>query len=366
MVKSSSNTHSSTLDPSFFTGFVQGNGCFHIGLHADKKAKRQITIKPTFYVTQPNTPDKKISPILRLSRDLLQTGYYVEDKKTNCTSLCVNTLKQLKNHVLPHFDKYHLSSRKKELYLLFESIVNKMVKKEHHTEKGFIELLKAVLPLADNQYGKMILHHPVMLDPSSLTRNDTDTKSFSFTLKRVQTPVSDNPALGVVKQRVVMECDTVNGSFISGLFQGDGSFGFSFRTRKNKDHKKRGKVSPFFTIGQSQASKDLLEDVQRFFKCGKIYQVSDNYYRWMVSDYHSLKNNICNHFKNHPLLDEKGERFRAFEECLQILSSSDMSMEERIHTIVERAYDNNTGGNDKSKWCRRRLSKSEYLRAITS
>ena len=51
------HTHSSTLDPSLCTGVVQADGCCHIGLHADKKLKRKIRMKPTLYVTQPNTPD---------------------------------------------------------------------------------------------------------------------------------------------------------------------------------------------------------------------------------------------------------------------------------------------------------------------
>ena len=51
----------------------------------------------------------------------------------------------------------------------------------------------------------------------------------------------------------------------------------------------------------------------------------------------------------------RSERFLAFEDLLQILSSSEMSMEERIHTIVERAYDDYMGGTYKQKICHRRI-----------
>jgi len=81
------------LNPHFFSGFVQSDGSFHIGLEKDSTAKHKIRIKPSFYVTQLNSKDKKISPVLRMARNLLQVGHYIPDRKKNCSSLCVNTLK---------------------------------------------------------------------------------------------------------------------------------------------------------------------------------------------------------------------------------------------------------------------------------
>ena len=76
-----------SISPQFFTGFVQKDGCFHVNIQKDNTAKHKIRLKPTFYVTQLNTFNKQISPILRYGRDLLQTGHYVADKRLNCSSL---------------------------------------------------------------------------------------------------------------------------------------------------------------------------------------------------------------------------------------------------------------------------------------
>ena len=64
--------------------------------------------------------------------------------------------------------------------------------------------------------------------------------------------------------------------FVSPLFQGYYSFGFSFRVRKRKKNKKVAKVAPFFTLGQEKSGIDLVEKYKNFFKMGTIYPVSLN------------------------------------------------------------------------------------------
>lgn len=78
-----------SISPQFFTGFVQADGCFHINIQKDSTAKHKIRLKPSFYVTQLNISTKKISPLLRLGRDLLQT------KKKGITSMTVEPIVHL-------------------------------------------------------------------------------------------------------------------------------------------------------------------------------------------------------------------------------------------------------------------------------
>jgi len=319
-----------SISPQFFTGFVQADGCFHVNIQKDKTARHKIRLKPYFYVTQLNTFNKQISPLLRYGRDLLQTGHYVADKTSNCSSLCVNTLKGLKNNVLPHFEKYPLLSRKREDYLVFKEIVEKMNRKLHLDKKIFLELVeKAVLM---NNKGR-----------DTLYRKKYKTEKHKDTIQT--TTINSQP---------------LDSQYVSGLFQGDGSFGFSFRITKTKKNKKVPKVSPFFTLGQEKQGKDLLEKVKVFFKSGNLYPVSLNYSRWMVTDSFSLKENVLPHFKENPLNGLKKKDFDIFKECLDILTKDQYCKKERVERVVELCYDLNMGGK------RRRLSKQEYLRAIAS
>lgn len=329
-----------SISPQFFTGLVQADGCFHVNIQKDNTAKHKIRLKPTFYVSQLNTFNKQISPVLRYGRDLLQTGHYVADKTSNSSSLRVNTLKGLMNNVLPHFERYPLLSRKKENYLVFKEIVEKMRTKLYLDKKVFLDLVeKAVLM---NNKGQ--------------------------SLKKYKTEKHKNTI-----QTTTINSQPLDSQFVSGLFQGDGSFGFSFRITKTKKNKKVPKVSPFFTLGQEKQNKDLLEKVKLFFKSGNLYPVSLNYSRWMVTDSFSLKENVLPHFKENPLVGLKKKDFDIFKECLDILTKDQECKKRRVNPffqpkrdtncverVIELCYDLNMGGK------RRRLSKEEYLRAIAS
>ncbi len=133
-----------SLNPYFFSGFVQADGRFHVSIQKDHTAKHKIRLKPLFYVTSFNSKSKKISPVLRMARNLLQVGHYIPDRRNNCSTLCVNTLKDLMNNVLGHFDLYPLVSEKKKDYLLFKEIVTSMTLRLHLTEQGFSNILRLV------------------------------------------------------------------------------------------------------------------------------------------------------------------------------------------------------------------------------
>ena len=343
------------LNPHFFSGFVQSEGFFHIGLEKDKTAKHKIRIKPTFYVTQLNSKDKKISPLLRMARNLLQVGHYIPDRKKKCSSLCVNTLKDLKNNVLPHFEKFPLFSEKKKDYLIFKEIVEKMNKKLEENEIDFCDIYNLALSMHKNgayrKKHKYCAAHNPLLDSlkgctQTFNRNVRDVKD----IKNIK-----NNSLRPLPCQLF---ESLNHQFVSGFLQGDASFGFSFGIRKNKNFFNKAKISPFFSLQQESSSVDLLEEFQRFFQCGKIYKVSDNYYRWKVSDYFSLKHNIIDHLLSFPLLDVKGKQFLVFTKSLDILSSKDICEKQKVKMVVECAYELNMDGKRRSK------TKEEYLRAI--
>ena len=352
------------LNPHFFSGFVQSEGCFHIGLQKDNTAKHKIRIKPSFYVTQLNSKDKKISPVLRMARNLLQVGHYIPDRKKNCSSLRVNTLKDLNNNVLPHFEEYPLLSGKKKDYLVFKEIVEKMNKKLHHSKEGFCDIYNLALSMHKNgayrkNYKYCAAHNPLFDTLKGCTQTSLwdvwDDKNIKHTSGPTGRPTGRKGYPFQLKH-------CLNDQFISGFIQGDASFGFSFRIRRDTTNlfSNKAKISPFFSLGHFSDSIDLLEGFQRFFQCGKIFKVSDNYYRWMVSDYSSLKNSILDHLLTFPLLDVKGKQFLVFTECLHILSSKEICEKQKVKRVVECAYDLNMDGK------RRRRTKEEYLRAIYS
>jgi len=61
----------------------------------------------------------------------------------------VESLKEMVNNIIPHFEKYSLATQKLADYLLFKDVVNMMINKEHLTKKGLNKIIsiKAVINL---------------------------------------------------------------------------------------------------------------------------------------------------------------------------------------------------------------------------
>lgn len=322
--------HSNLLDPHFFTGFVQALGCFHVNLQENRKGKHKMRIKPTFYLTQRNENNTLCSPILEMGKQLLKTGYCVKDKRNNCSSLCVSTLKGLSEYVLPHFEKYPLLSRKNDDFLTFKSIVIKMNKKVHREKESFFSLVEEAVSM--NNSGK-------------------------YRKKYHKQPSN------TIKKGTIDSSGVLNPGFVSGLLQGDGSFGISFNTRKNKKNETVPKLSPFFSLVQENESRLLLEKFKEFFKSGKVYHLSSNYSRWMVSDRKLLLERVLPHFVEAPLIGVKNEQLLIFKKGLDILekpTTCKREKRENIRSVIELCYDINMGGK------RRKITKLDYLRAIAS
>src|ERR1700733_7140276 len=87
----------------------------------------------------------------------------------------------------------------------------------------------------------------------------------------------------------------------------DGEGCFSCPIFRNRVTKTRWQVQPSFTVVQSASSREVLEELARFFDCGKVYvnRRHDNHredlYRYYVSRFAHLRDVIVPFFKENPL-----------------------------------------------------------------
>ena len=93
-------------------------------------------------------------------------------------------------------------------------------------------------------------------------------------------------------------------------------------------------VRPEFVVVQGVSSKSVLEDLVRFFGCGKVYgnRRNDNHRedlsRYVVQRFSDLRDIIVPFFQEHPLRTAKRENFAKFAEIIRL-------MELRKHLSVE-------------------------------
>jgi hypothetical protein len=92
-------------------------------------------------------------------------------------------------------------------------------------------------------------------------------------------------------------------------------------------------VQPTFVVVQSASSRDVLEELVRFFECGKVYvnHRHDNHredlYRYRVGRFADLRDVIVPFFQENTLRTSKDENFERFVRVLRL-------MEERKHLTV--------------------------------
>jgi hypothetical protein len=119
--------------------------------------------------------------------------------------------------------------------------------------------------------------------------------------------------------------------WIAGFVDGEGCFSCPiFRNHKTA---LRWQVQPTFVVVQSASSRDVLEDLARFFGCGKVYvnHRRDNHRedlcRYRVGRLADLRDIIVPFFQENTLRTTKDENFEKFVGVLRL-------MEERKHLTV--------------------------------
>ncbi len=127
------------LNPDWIVGFVDGEGCFFVGMSKNKTMKLGIQILPEFIVVQ-HLRDKKI---LDMFLDFFGCGV-VRVNHGDRLMFRVRGQEALMQKIIPFFDKYPLKTSKQQNYLLFREIVFLIDQKEHLTPTGIrkIEHLK--------------------------------------------------------------------------------------------------------------------------------------------------------------------------------------------------------------------------------
>ena len=119
-IKSSNNKYSTinnfknNLNPYYLTGFVDGEGCFHISLRKVSHHKTGFRVELSFSIGL----HKKDKFVLEAIKNYLGIGN-VHKQGTDSVQYRVSSIKDLQL-VIDHFDKYPLISQKFGDYSLFK------------------------------------------------------------------------------------------------------------------------------------------------------------------------------------------------------------------------------------------------------
>jgi hypothetical protein len=112
--------------------------------------------------------------------------------------------------------------------------------------------------------------------------------------------------------------------WVVGFVDGEGCFSCSIY--RNGKMTMRWQVRPEFAVAQGESSRDVLEDLVRFFGCGKVYANAryDNHrehmFRYVVRRFGDLREIIIPFFQEHPLRTSKRDNFDKFARIIDLMS----------------------------------------------
>jgi LAGLIDADG endonuclease len=123
------------LDAQWITGFVDGEGCFYVGINPHKEMTVGHQVLPEFTVVQHERDIK----LLHALKDFFKCGV-VRVNHGDRMAYRVRGKDHLLKYIVPFFAKHQLKSIKRLDFERFRTILLKMEAGDHLTEQGVEEI----------------------------------------------------------------------------------------------------------------------------------------------------------------------------------------------------------------------------------
>ena len=220
------------LDPNWVTGFVDGEGCFHVSIIKNKNYKLGWQVQLGFTLGL-HVKDKGLMEDIK---KFLKVGNINFKHGPQSIQLSVKSLKEFET-VIIHFDKFPLNTQKQADYKALKLAYFIIKNKEHLTKEG---LRKIVAIKASMNLGL----------------SDKLTKAFSDVIP--------------VKRPLVELPQTIDPHWLAGFVSGEGYF--MIKIRASKKYSVGFQVILVFVITQHLRDQQLLICIKEYLGCGNVYQ----------------------------------------------------------------------------------------------
>ena len=119
------------LNAQWIVGFVDGEGCFHVGINENQSIKLGVQVLPEFTVVQHQVDEQ----VLYALKAYFGCGVV---RKNHGTRLCyrVRGQENLRNKIIPFFEKHELKTRKRIDFAKFRKVLLLMEKGDHLNADG--------------------------------------------------------------------------------------------------------------------------------------------------------------------------------------------------------------------------------------
>lgn len=304
--EASQRLHAGDLDPNYITGFSDGDASFHISILKNKNYKTGYVVFPIFSIQLHN----KDYSLLEQIKNYFQVGtLQIKNNKTSPSTVIysVQSLKDITNKIIPHFDNYPLLTQKQADYLLFKEVINLMNQGKHLNLDGLKEILTY---------------------RASMNKGLNETLKKEFDIIPVKRPV-----IGI---------SPINKHWLIGFIEAEGCF--ICLVRKNLTHLIGFQVTLSFSLSQHSRDLDLMFKIQEFLGLGKIYN-SNSIVNLTITKKSEI--NILISMIKGELKGTKNLEFGDFVEIQAIVNNDLHKTKEGLAKIIEIKRNMNFGRNAK-------------------
>ena len=126
-------------------GFVDGEGCFSVGVFRNRILKNGWQVFPEFVVTQgakSRAALEELKTFFGCGKIFVNTRY--DNHRESLYRYCVRSTKDIREKIIPFFVQYPLRTAKRDDFLHFVKIIDMMERKIHLTPHGMKTIAKIV------------------------------------------------------------------------------------------------------------------------------------------------------------------------------------------------------------------------------
>ncbi len=156
------------INPWYISGFVDGEGSFHVAFARRPDLPKGWSIIPEFHISQ----DISRSNVLQEIKEYFTCGRIQENNSNSPDKtlvFIVRNRKDLINNILPFFEAYPLRSHKQKDFIIFQEIVRLMDLEKHLTNTGFNNIVKKAFQMNGNGKYRKFTMDDILLTESSET-----------------------------------------------------------------------------------------------------------------------------------------------------------------------------------------------------
>lgn len=298
------NFHKSTvtLHPYYVTGFIDGEGCFHLSIGKNASSKIGYSVGLSFSIGL----NKKDIDLLKLIKAFFGGIGKLSVINDNVVLWRVRSIEEIKV-IIDHIESFPLRTKKRIDFFLLKEAFRIINDKDHIKEEGFIKLvsLKASMNKGLSNNFKDAFPDTKL----SLANYDKEIPNF-----------------------LDIEFKDLDPNWIAGFTEAEGCF---FLTVQENTAKGSYQVKIGYQVSQHVRDTLLIKSLIKYFECGRTEPAGKSGISFRVTKLRNIIEVIIPFFGEYPLLGNKAKDFRDWKEIAQLMENKAHLTKEGLNKIKE-------------------------------